>query len=303
MNAKHYPEYPAIKEWPGFWHAVCAHPKKHIGSNTRVLLEHMGQGKGLRSRKVYEIARSFGMPTQDHVVFSAALEYIHTASLCHDDVMDQGTKRRNNICLHRTHTGSHAILLGDALVAEGLGLLSHLPSSGLISLACQCLAELVEGQISEYHIHECSSQHAYLSMISKKTGALFALTYQGSGLISGLAHHQMHTLSKAGYDMGIAYQLNDDCNEYEEPVEQWDDGHDCLQKKWTLPLLYTKEQNPGPLHHTLQTIWNNPHDLQARSTLVNILRPAIDFVRQMARQYASRSDHSMQNIIHTGLQP
>jgi geranylgeranyl pyrophosphate synthase len=275
---------------------VRTYPIRHLGQHTRTLFDLLGHGKGLRSRKIYDIALTCGVLTPDHVAFASALEHIHTASLCHDDVLDNGHVRRGKMCIHHTHSHTQAVLLGDALVAEGFGILAHLPYPTMMSLACQCLAHLVEGQMAEHTLGPQSHQSSYIDMIAKKTGALFGLAYQGAGLISGLCPEKTRILHQSGCNAGIAYQLLDDCDEYERPVDQWTTGHDCLEKKWTLPILRAYHTHSKITHHALHTIWSDPQNKKARQDLVHILQPSIHCVRTLATQYEKKAHTHMTHL-------
>ena len=291
-------QYHPFQSWNAFWDTVHAYPLRHMGRHTRTLFDLLGCGKGLRSQKIYDVALSCGALIPDHAKFAAALEHIHAASLCHDDVLDNGAVRRQSPCIHRMHNSAQAILLGDALVAEGLSILAHLPYPDIVALTCQCLAELVEGQMAEQLIHAHSCQESYLEMIAQKTGSLFGLAYQGAGLISGRSKEQAHVLYQAGCEAGIAYQLHDDCNEYEQTVDQWNAGHDCLQKKWTLPVLHAYQKDAEAIERTLHAVWADPHNTQKKSYLVHALHASINYVRTLAKDYEQQSMRRMAHLFN-----
>ena len=282
--------------WESFWHGVCHRPLRYLGPHAQTLSPLLGHGKGVRSKKVYDVATFLGTLTPDHITFAAALEHIHAASLCHDDVLDNGQTRRGHVCVHRTQGCAQAILLGDALMAEGFGALVSLEKKAVMPLACQCFSDLVEGQMEEHTLHDQSTQDSYLHMIAKKTGALFGLAFQGAGLIAGTPDTEAHILYTLGCEEGIAYQLYDDCWDYEQPVDQWDAGHDCLQKKWTLPLLHALQNDRDNVHNALHAVWSNPENTNERAHLVDCLRASLDHVRNLGKDHQERVQSHMAHI-------
>jgi octaprenyl-diphosphate synthase len=194
-------------------------------------------GKKLRPKLALECGLLFGALTHAHTAFAVALEYIHAASLCHDDVLDHGQTRHGLTCLYKEKGNKKAILFGDFLFSRGLSLLIKIEDMILLKHTQQAIQALIEGQIQENQIHFTSSSDQYIQMIQKKTGALFSIACYGASLLSKSNADQREALKQSGLLWGTSFQIRNDVADYMLPVAQWKEGHDFIEKKITLPIL------------------------------------------------------------------
>ena len=213
------------------------------------------KGKELRAQLVFFTAQLLQNIQTDHHRLACVIEYLHRASLLHDDVLDQGQMRRQRPCMHKQYGNTLAILGGDWYVAQAFSLLLTLQDRHVMETVQGVMKPLVQGQMMDCSMESDSKQDDYLTMIGYKTAELFAVSAKAAAIISGASHAAAHTLTQFGYAMGMAYQLKDDGAEYAAPVESWDFGHDFCQNKFTLPWILTRQS-------CSVTQWNEVLDIQ-----------------------------------------
>ncbi len=220
------------------------------------------KGKELRAQLVFFTAQLLKNIQTDHHRLACVIEYLHMASLLHDDVLDQGQMRRQRPCMHKQYGNTLAILGGDWYVAQAFSLILTLQDRSVMETVQGVMKPLVQGQMMDCSVQSHISQDDYLIMIGYKTAELFAVSAQAAAMISGASHFIIQTLMHFGYAMGMAYQLKDDGAEYAAPVESWDFGHDFFQNKCTLPWILTRQR-------CSVTQWNEILDIQKTVCTLN----------------------------------
>lgn len=215
----------------------------------------VGKGKELRAQLIFFTAQLLHNIQTDHHRLACIIEYLHMASLLHDDVLDQGQMRRQRPCMHKQYGNTLAILGGDWYVAQAFSLVLTLQDRRVMETVQGVMTPLVQGQMMDCSMESDIQQEDYLTMIGYKTAELFAVSAQAAAMISGASHSVIHALMQFGYAMGMAYQLQDDGAEYAAPVESWDFGHDFCQNKFTLPWILTRQS-------CSVTQWNEVLDIQ-----------------------------------------
>ncbi len=240
-------------------------------------------GKRIRPRLVFQVARLFGEMTQEHTLFAQALESIHAASLFHDDVIDQGEKRRDQVCAHHLWGNTRAILAGDFLLTRCFSLLIELSNLEILRLMQKAAQELLEGQVQEYEISERSLAAEYIQIIQKKTASLFAAACQGSAFLSGACLDHQKALYTYGLCIGTGYQLLDDAADYELEVSQWHRGHDFIEQKITYPLLLAHHKGS----HSISALFS----MSCFDRVKQILAPFICETRRQASVFYQKAEH------------
>jgi octaprenyl-diphosphate synthase len=239
------------------------------------------KGKELRAQLVFFTAQLLDNIQIDHHRLACIIEYLHWASLLHDDVLDQGQMRRQWPCMHKQYGNTLAILGGDWYVAQAFSLVVTLQDRHVMETVQGVMKPLIQGQMMDCSMASDITQDDYLTMIGYKTAELFAVSAQAAAMISGASHRVMHTLKQFGYAMGMAYQLKDDGAEYAAPVESWDFGHDFCQKKFTLPWILTRQS-------CSVTQWKEVLDIQNMVCIQNDQDP---LVTQSGQSSDPTTDH------------
>jgi len=217
---------------------ISAHLEKMaplLGNDANV--QQLAPGKMLRTRLAASIAQAEGCAVDDHTLASAcaATEMIHTASLCHDDVIDNGLIRRSKATLWRATTPSAAVLVGDVLLCDALALLNSAAGGRYVGTFVAKVREVCFAEADQelrFRGKEID-ESTCLRVARGKTGPLFAFVAQVCG---GEDEALSSGLEKAGYKIGTAYQLADDLLDVvgDEQAAGKTLGTDTCRRKFTL---------------------------------------------------------------------
>lgn len=140
----------------------------------------------------------------------AAFELIHTASLVHDDIIDQSPLRRGRPTLHVTHGIPHAIVAGDFLFTQGFALSGKLPKE-VIAVTAEACVRLAEGEVMEQRlVAEDVDEEQYLKIIAKKTAEPIRACAMTGAILAGASRDVVHDMGLYGLELGIAFQIADD---------------------------------------------------------------------------------------------
>ncbi|MEM6603394.1 MAG: polyprenyl synthetase family protein [Pseudomonadota bacterium] len=214
---------------------------------TQQIIKHIIHAGGKRIRPLLCVVSSslFGPVREETCLAAAALEFIHTATLLHDDVVDDGEKRRGKSTANIVWGNKSAILTGDHLFARAFSLLvrtSHIPTLATVSHASEILAE---GEILQLSLkNQIPSRQDYFDIINAKTASLFSAACEAGALLAGATPEYVQILKAFGQDFGLIFQIIDDILDYESHFDAMgkDLGHDFFEGKYTLPLILAFEQ-------------------------------------------------------------
>ena len=205
-------------------------------------------GKRLRPLCALLAARLGGRPL-DHAVRNVAIavELVHTATLLHDDVIDEGSVRRGASASRIVFGNSASVLGGDYLFAEALGLVGATGREGLLSGLLRVIADMVEAEALQLERRGRIdlSRETYLRVIRGKTAALFEWSFWAGGLLGGLSVEATSALARAGDALGMAFQLADDLLDLAATDQTGKDTlADLRQGKVTFPMIVAAERDP-----------------------------------------------------------
>ena len=201
--------------------------------------------------------------------FSSIFEYLHCASLLHDDVIDEAETRRGREVASQRWGNPTAILVGDHLFAKSLFLASEAGIPKMISVLSECIARLAEGQVLELiHQNDLETPYStYLDIITAKTAVLLAASTQVGAIIARSGRpgedEQEEALRGYGLDLGIAFQMIDDLLDWagEEAVVGKPVGQDLKEGKATLPWIHALGKAPADLRaELLERAGQNDYD-------------------------------------------
>ncbi len=240
------------KDWTLFQEQLQSYRNRwaHDCNAPQVILDMIPRkGKEIRGQLIFLTAQLLGKFTPAHGALACAIECLHTASLLHDDVLDEGQMRRGFFCAHRVLGNTVAILSGDWWLAQSFATLLEVHNWDAISCVQKAMVHLVQGQIADCQMtshgmsaHSHVTRATYLAMIQDKTACLFSASALAAAIISGATEEQARALECYGMAMGMAYQLRDDAAEYGGSIKNWDSGHDFFQEKITFPWIVLSEQ-------------------------------------------------------------
>lgn len=198
-------------------------------------------GKMMRPILVLLMAKLFSAPNTSTLHAALSLELLHTASLVHDDVVDESNQRRGQSSVNAMYDNKVSVLVGDYLLATSL---KHAAATGqvaLVDLVSRLGQELSEGEIIQLvNINNRDfSEEIYFDVIRKKTAALFTASAEGGAISVKASEEDVKRAALFGEMIGIAFQIKDDIFDYFESEELGKPtGNDMLEGKLTLPALY-----------------------------------------------------------------
>ena len=198
-------------------------------------------GKRLRPLLCLLTARLFGYRGRDHIPFATVIEFIHTASLLHDDVVDSADERRGAPSANGVWGNQASVLVGDYLFSRSFQMMVAEGDMAMLRLMSNVTNALAEGEVLQlsrtFHIE--MSEAECLEVIERKTAILFKAAAEVGALCAGRPQGEIARLADYGMSLGVAFQLMDDALDYGEesgtagkPV-----GHDLEEGKITLPLI------------------------------------------------------------------
>lgn len=203
----------------------------------------LGEGKRLRPLLFVLTSQLCGYQEDDVYYLSTAFEYVHTASLLHDDVIDHAEIRRKKPSANHVWGNSAAVLTGDFLSSKASAIAITTEKMEFYKMASDTAIRMTEGQILELvNTHNWKiNKDEYMEIISSKTAELMSATCACGAIISEAEEETVDHLSQFGLNLGIAFQLIDDLLDYTSSKEEIGKpvGKDLREGKITLPLIYT----------------------------------------------------------------
>lgn len=199
-------------------------------------------GKRLRPALVLLSARAIGYDGNRHIDLAAIIEFIHTATLLHDDVVDASQLRRGHLTANQRWGNEASVLVGDFLYSRAFQMMVDLGSMRVMEILSDATNVIAEGEVQQLlNRHDPQTTlERYLQVIHNKTAKLFEAASQVGVVLTGGGPAQEHAMAGYGMCLGTAYQLIDDVLDYSASSEQLGKniGDDLSEGKPTLPLLY-----------------------------------------------------------------
>ena len=200
-------------------------------------------GKRLRPLLMILSARICGYDGGYDKVFSTIFEYLHAATLLHDDLVDEATLRRGKPVANSIWGNPAAVLVGDFLLARSLAIAAETNQPEVIKVVSNITENMSQGEIHQLMRkgHLDLTEAEYMEIIERKTAILFQGTCCSGALISGVPPEKTNALSDYGFNLGIAFQMVDDLLDYssDTAVLGKEVGADLKEGKLTLPVIYS----------------------------------------------------------------
>ncbi|QAU24073.1 octaprenyl-diphosphate synthase [Dyella sp. M7H15-1] len=205
-----------------------------------------GGGKRLRPMLHALAARTAGYGGDKHLKLAAVIEFIHTSTLLHDDVVDESGLRRGRKTANALWGNAASVLVGDFLYSRSFQLMVELDDMRIMRILADTTNTIAEGEVLQLlHIGNADvDETAYLAVIERKTAVLFAAATELGGLLGGLPEIQMAALRRYGMQLGYAFQIADDLLDYVSDASTLGKniGDDLAEGKPTLPLIYAMQR-------------------------------------------------------------
>jgi octaprenyl-diphosphate synthase len=261
------------------------------------LVENIGHyivdagGKRLRPLLVLLAAGCLGGASRDDIKLAAIIEFIHTATLLHDDVVDLSSLRRGRATANAKWGNAPSVLVGDFLYSRAFQLLVSLGNMPLMQLLADTTNTIAEGEVLQLTKagDPDTTEQAYFTVIENKTAVLFAAATKGAALLHGASAEDAGRLARYGLNLGIAFQLADDLLDYLGDPETMGKniGDDLSEGKPTLPLIFTIRQGePAERQLVIDAIAGRDASRIEAITAAVSRCGALDYTRDQARHYA-----------------
>lgn len=203
-------------------------------------------GKRLRPLLMVLSARICGYKRNSDKTFSIMFEYLHAATLLHDDLVDEATLRRGKPVAHSIWGNSIAVLVGDFLLARALSIAADTGHLNVIKIISEITENMSQGEIHQLMRkgQPDLSEEEYMEIIQNKTATLFRGACQVSAIVADAPEKEKKALSNYGFNLGIAFQMIDDLLDYTSNAGALgkEAGADLKEGKLTLPLIYALKQ-------------------------------------------------------------
>ncbi|QLK58399.1 polyprenyl synthetase family protein [Ehrlichia ruminantium] len=223
-------------------HLILYQDNKNITLITEII-QHLIKSGGKRIRPIifFIICKMLNYNKNDKVYIAAAIEFIHNATLLHDDVIDESELRRGEKTSNFLWGNKASILVGDFLLAVSFQWLIQCKNLTILSILSKTSNTIIIGEVEQmvasYNIN--ISQEKYIDIISAKTASLFEATCESAASLAEVNNEKMHALKQFGYNLGISFQILDDILDYTASETQFGKklGNDLLTGKITLPII------------------------------------------------------------------
>lgn len=206
-------------------------------------LDHLLQKKGklVRPTLVFLSASLFGKVNQKVYDVALALELLHTASLVHDDVVDESDRRRGQASVNALMTNQIAVLVGDFVLSRALHHAAQTGDAKVVDVVANLGETLADGELLQLANLDADKldEASYYMVVRKKTSSLFAVAAQLGVLVSGGSEEQAERMRRFGHLVGTCFQLKDDIFDYDNKTDVGKPaGNDMKEGKLTLPVIH-----------------------------------------------------------------
>lgn len=251
-------------------------------------------GKRLRPMLLLLAAKALGDVNQKHLILAAVIEFIHTATLLHDDVVDESDLRRGKESANAVWGNAASVLVGDYLYSSAFEMMVRTSNMRVMGLLSKTTTAIAEGEVLQ--LLNCNNPETteakYLEVIARKTAILFSAATQLAAIISDSSEEIEIALANYGQHLGIAFQLIDDALDYTSNAEELGKnlGDDLAEGKPTLPLIYAIQNGTSEEAETIinaiktgnRDVFNNVYAIVKRTK-------AIDYTEVRADEEAQKA--------------
>ena len=256
----------------------------------------LGEGKRIRPLLFVICARLCGAKQNNLYHLSTIFEYLHAASLLHDDVLDNADLRRNKPSVHQVWGNSAAILAGDFLYSKASAIAIEWDTMDALRVLTAMVSQMVEGQMIElsqtnnWHI----TRDQYLEIIISKTAALMSAACSCGAIVAGADQGRTEALSNYGLNLGIAFQLIDDLLDYTSCEETFGKpvGKDIREGKVTLPLIHALSRLDKKEGEKIESLFREKRATEEDyARLIALVRTqgAIEHAKAEAEKYSKKA--------------
>ena len=251
-------------------------------------LSHIRQrgGKRMRPMLVLLMAQNFGRVTSVTQNAAVGLELLHTASLVHDDVVDESAERRGQASVNANYNNKVAVLVGDYVLSTALLRVSLTENQRIVQILSELGRTLAAGEILQLSNvqNQLISEDVYYQIINNKTAALFEACAKIGTISASASEQEVNDAAKFGHYIGMIFQIRDDIFDYFDSKEIGKPtGNDMLEGKLTLPVIYALNNSP------FESMQNLARKVKAGTVNADEIAVLVEFTKQQGGiEYAER---------------
>jgi len=269
-------------------------PNKLISEVSAYLFQE--DGKRIRPALVILCSKLLGYKGKEHILMASLVETIHTASLIHDDIIDNSEIRRGKPTIHAKWGPNITVLLGDYLYIKALGLSLRSRYRRIGETLTDISAKMIDGELEEYYNSGNLElgEKEYLDIIKNKTASLFSASCQIGGIIANASEEEENFLAAYGASLGMSFQIIDDLLDFtgEEKVLGKPILSDLSEGRITLPLIYTLS-NDGQQNRRriVKILKRKKFEKDSLKEILRIVKSngALEYTYQKAQEFSSKS--------------
>lgn len=258
-------------------------------------------GKRIRPVLVLLIANAYAYQGTAHHSLAAVIEFIHTATLLHDDVVDESSLRRGKQTANALFGNAASVLVGDFLYSRAFQMMVGVGNPRVMQIVADATNVIAEGEVLQLlNMHNPDvDEAAYLRVIRSKTAKLFEAAAQLGALVAGANDAEIEAAGEYGRSLGTAFQLIDDVLDYSGNAAEIGKnvGDDLREGKPTLPLIYLMEHGTADQRELVRTCIENGDEQHFDQILAAITSSgALDYTRQEAQKTSLRAANAVMSL-------
>ncbi|OSM01601.1 polyprenyl synthetase family protein [Magnetofaba australis] len=270
--------------------------------------QHLLNSGGKRLRPILTLiaAKLFGYQGNDHALLAAVVEFIHTATLLHDDVVDKSNTRRGRATANSVWGNKAPVLVGDFLFSRSFQILVEHGDLRVLRIMADCCAIISEGEVMQLVASNdlATNEARYLDVVKHKTASLFASASQLGAVAAGRSDEEAAKLSEFGLKLGIAYQVVDDALDYASQSDELGKnvGDDFQEGKMTLPVIHAYAHAEGEEKEFWQKCLEEdeqPEGSFERAIALIRERGSLEYAMGKARQFAAEAKAALEGLPDT----
>ncbi len=277
---------------------VARHLVNRKGKRLRPAMVFLSYGACLNSE-----ADSLSNPQVMNVAL--AIEFIHTATLLHDDVIDQSKVRRGQVSVNHKWNNLVSVLMGDFLLAKSLRLIVETESQALLSTISKATENLSIGEMNE--VQESRNfnldEETYLQIISAKTASLFTASCESGAVAAGANDKVQKELKGYGQNLGMAFQITDDLLDWVGESEKTGKGlgNDMKEGKITLPLICTLRESDVPSRKKILKLLKNDFNQEDFDEILSLIKGngGVEYALEKANSFGDKALGHLSELRHS----
>ncbi|MAD91237.1 MAG: octaprenyl diphosphate synthase [Gammaproteobacteria bacterium] len=262
----------------------------------------MSGGKRLRPLIVLLAARALGYKDDQHIYAAAIIEFIHTATLLHDDVVDSSSRRRGKDSANTVFGNQASVLVGDFLYSRAFQMMVNIDDMRVLQILADATNTIAAGEVMQLmNVNRPEiSEDEYRQVIYRKTAKLFEAGAQIAAVLSGHDDEMVSSMISYGRYLGTAFQLVDDALDYNAAADEFGKniGDDLAEGKVTLPLIYAMQKGSNEDCKIIRNAILEGSGLDQLGSITNIIKStgAFQYTTDKAREAANNAIMSIKSV-------